>query len=238
MTAAGFDGDGFSAASLRRRGSIKWSKYEPDVLAAWVAEMDFAAAPPVQAAILDAVERQEYGYPVDEKRSGLPEAVTDWQLSRYGWRVDPSRVHTLPDVMRGIELAIEWFSPADSAVILVTPAYMPFFEVPKVVRRPTIEVPCLVEAGVRTLDLDGIDAAFARGGGTIILCHPYNPVGRSFTLEEMTALSEVVQRHGGRVVSDEVHAPLTYPGARHIPYASVSPVTANHTLTMVSASKA
>ncbi|HEY5335411.1 MAG TPA: aminotransferase class I/II-fold pyridoxal phosphate-dependent enzyme, partial [Mycobacteriales bacterium] len=49
---------------------------------------------------------------------------------------------------------------------------------------------------------------------------------------------EVVDRHGGRVVSDEVHAPLTYSGGSHTPYASISPVTANHALTLVSASKA
>lgn len=236
MTASDFEG--FSPASLRRRGSIKWSRYGADVTAAWVAEMDFASPPPVQAAIIDAVRRQEYGYPVDEADSELPAAVADWERTRYGWSVDPSRVHILPDVLRGVELGIEHYSPTDSAVILITPAYMPFFEVPTVVRRPAIEVPTLVEGGVRRLDLAGIDGAFARGGGTVILCHPYNPIGRSFTLEEMTELSDVVERHGGRVVSDEVHAPLTYPDGRHIPYASISPVTAGHTLTLASASKA
>src|SRR5690606_20425366 len=52
------------------------------------------------------------------------------------------------------------------------------------------------------------------------------------------AISEVVERHGGRVFADEIHAPLTYPGHRHVPYASISPVAAAHTVTAMSASKA
>ncbi|HEX7355736.1 MAG TPA: aminotransferase class I/II-fold pyridoxal phosphate-dependent enzyme [Mycobacteriales bacterium] len=238
MVTAGFEEGGFSPASLRRRGSVKWRRYPEDVLALWVAEMDFPAPPPVQAAVVDAVARQEYGYPVSDRESDLPAAVAAWEEERYGWRVDPARVHVLPDVLKGVELAVERYSPTDSAVILITPAYMPFFDVPRVTRRPSIEVPTLVEDGVRRLDIAGIDAAFARGGGTVVLCHPYNPVGRSFSADELTSLCEVVDRHGGRVVSDEVHAPLTYAGDRHVPYASISPVAAGHTLTLVSASKA
>ena len=37
-------------ARLRRRRTVKWSLYGPEVLAAWVAEMDFAVAPVVRAA--------------------------------------------------------------------------------------------------------------------------------------------------------------------------------------------
>lgn len=230
--------DNFTPESLRRRGSIKWSHYEPNVLNFWVAEMDFAAAPVVRAAALDTVEREEFGYPVRENASELPGAVAEWELRRYGWKVDSAQVHIVPDVLKGIELGIERFSPTGSAVILPTPAYMPFFVVPGVVNRPIIEVPTLVEGGRRLLDLEGIEAAFAAGAGTIVLCHPYNPLGRVFTMEELVALSKVVDRHGGRVVSDEIHAPLTYPDNRHIPYASISETTAGHTLTAMSASKA
>ncbi|MGH9055052.1 MAG: MalY/PatB family protein [Acidimicrobiales bacterium] len=230
--------DNFTPDSLRRRGSIKWQRYGNDVLAAWVAEMDFAAPPAVRAAILAAVEREEFGYPVRDTDCDLPGAVADWEAARYGWEVDPARVHILPDVLKGVELAVDRFSPPDSPVILTTPAYMPFFDIPTVVRRPAIEVPTVVDGKARCLDYAGIDEAFARGAGTIILCHPYNPIGRSFTHAEMAELSRIVEHHHGRVVSDEVHAPLTYPGGRHVPYASISGAAAGHALTLVSASKA
>ena len=73
-----------------------------------------------------------------------------------------------------------------------------------------------------TLDLEAIDAAFRPEPARLLLCNPHNPTGRVFTTDELAALAAVVDRHGGRVVADEVHAPLTYPHHRHIPYATVS----------------
>jgi cystathionine beta-lyase len=95
-----------------------------------------------------------------------------------------------------------------------------------------------VDDGRYVYDLDALDAAYDAGGSLLVLCNPHNPIGRVLTREEMVAVSEVVDRHGGRVFSDEIHAPLVYDGHRHVPYASVSPVTAAHTVTAVSASKA
>ena len=91
--------------------------------------------------------------------------------------------------------------------------------------------------GFFTLDLDAIEDAFRAGGHLVIFCNPYNPLGRVFTEQEMTELTDVVDRHGGRVFADEIHGPLVYPGTRHIPYASTSDTAAAHTLTATSASK-
>ena len=79
--------------------------------------------------------------------------------------------------------------------------------------------------------------AFRAGGHLVIFCNPYNPLGRVFTEQEMTELTAVVDRHGGRVFADEIHGPLVYPGTRHVPYASTSDTAAAHTLTATSASK-
>jgi cystathionine beta-lyase len=88
------------------------------------------------------------------------------------------------------------------------------------------------------LDLDALDRAYAAGGDLLILCNPHNPLGRVMEPDELTAISKVVARHGGRVFADEIHAPLVYAPHRHLPYASISPVAAGHTVTATSASKA
>jgi cystathionine beta-lyase len=54
--------DNVDVERLRRRRTVKWTLYGPDVLAAWVAEMDFDVAPVVRAAIVDAVDREDFGY--------------------------------------------------------------------------------------------------------------------------------------------------------------------------------
>jgi len=92
--------------------------------------------------------------------------------------------------------------------------------------------------GRLTLDTDGIDAAFRAGGHLLVLLNPGNPVGRVYSPGELSAVAEVVERHGGRVFADEIHAPLTYPGRPHVPYASISATAAGHAITAVAASKA
>lgn len=232
-----FDFNRLTAEQLRARRTMKWNYFDEDVLPLWVAEMDFPTAPAVRAGVDAAVARESFGYPSPDARTGLPEAAADWTARRYGWRVPAERVHIVPDVLHGVDVAITEFSPEGSAVILPTPAYMPFFDVLAHARRPRVEVPMATDNGRYVLDLDAIDAAFADGAGTLLLCHPYNPLGRAFTRQELEAVSRVVARHGARVVADEIHAPLVY-GERHIPYAGVSPEAASHTVTLSSASKA
>lgn len=229
--------DDVTVETLLRRGTLKWSLYGPDVLALWVAEMDFHTAPSVMEALRSAVDREEFGYPFEGPDSGMPEALALWQKRRYGWEIDPGGVVTLPDVLKGVELALDTFTPAGSPVVVPTPAYMPFFDVLNALRRPIVEVPAVFDGGVRRLDLDGISAAFGQGAASLILCNPHNPLGRSYTKEELAALAEVVDSHGARVVSDEIHGPLTYPGGRHVPYATAAPDAAAHSLTLVSATK-
>lgn len=91
-----------------------------------------------------------------------------------------------------------------------------------------------------TLDLDGISDAFAKGAESIILCQPYNPLGRVFTIDELRGLAEVVDRHHGFVVSDEIHGPLVPAGESRkasVPYASISELASSHSVLVSSASK-
>jgi cystathionine beta-lyase len=94
------------------------------------------------------------------------------------------------------------------------------------------------DAGRPTLDFDAIGAALRAGAGAVLLCSPHNPTGRVFDHDELEQLSEIVDRHGARVIADEVHAPLVFPGHSQVPYATVTAAAAEHTVTVTSASKA
>jgi len=229
--------DRITIDELYRRGSVKWTRGGPGVIGAFVAEMDFGAAPAITEALRQVVERAEFGYLSDHATAELAQACADWQHDRYGWAVDPARIRPLPDVIRGLEAAITVFSRPGSPVILPTPAYMPFLTVPPLLGREVIQVPMAAHGGRPVLDLDGIEAAFQRGGHLLILCNPSNPVGRVYAKDELTAVAEVTARNEGRVFADEIHAPLIYPGGTHIPYASVCEQAAKHSVTATAASK-
>ena len=224
-------------ADLPRR-SLKWTMHEPDVLAAWVAEMDVEAAPSIRDALTEAVARGDFGYPGPDGSTGLPEVCAAYFAQSFGWAVDPGSVRLVSEVLRGVAAAIELFSPPGSPVVLSTPAYPPFFDVIRRAGRAVVEVPMRPTSdGGRTLDVDAVGAQLATGARTVLLCNPDNPTGTAYTRDTLAALASTVDEHGARVVADEVHAPLTYPGHRHVPYASVSPQAAAHSVTVTSASK-
>jgi cystathionine beta-lyase len=224
-----------SDADLRRAGSAKWTYPAVGVLPAWIAEMDVRPCPPLLAAVRSAVDRGSFGYPpVDASVVGLPDAFADFALERYGWTVDPALVVACGDVMAGVRFALETLcEPAP--VVVPVPSYPPMLDVVPLTGRKLVTVPVVDDD--RRLNVDAIEIAFAGGARTLLLSSPHNPLGRVWTGAELEDLRDVAIRHEARVISDEIHAPLVLPGARHLPYAVVDG-TAEHVTTVTSASKA
>ncbi|GGM70653.1 aminotransferase [Thermopolyspora flexuosa] len=235
MTTARFDA--ITIEELRARGGIKWSRY-PGKIGAFIAEMDFDVAPPITRALHEGVDEGAFGYLPPPLVDDMARACAEWYRTRYGWDVPAARIRPMADVIAAFTATIRFFTRPGSPIILPTPAYMPFLTEPAALGREVIQVPMRDTPEGPRYDLDALDRAFAAGGHLLVLCNPHNPIGRVLTRDEMLEISEVVARHDGRVFADEIHAPLVYPGHRHVPYASLSEVTAAHTITATSASKA
>jgi len=197
---------------LRRRGSAKWAMAAPGVLPAWVAEMDFALSTVVATALHGAVDRGAVGYSPPDRLCGVAEALVGFAQERWRWDVDPDRVVLATDTMTGVELVLRTLCD-DAPVVVPTPVYPPFLGVVPLTGRELVSVPLSPDVATAGLDLDGIGKALAAGARTVLLCQPHNPWGRVFAEAEMEGLRDVVERHGARVVSDEVHAPLVLRGA-------------------------
>src|SRR4051794_6828704 len=229
--------DATTVDQLRLTGATKWSA-EDGTLGAFVAEMDFGIDENITRALHQAVDDGSFGYMPRRISAELSDATAEFLDRRYGWQVPASDVWPIPDVIMGLELAMEHCSTPGSKIIVPTPSYMPFLMVPPMRGREIIEMPLAVRDGRYEFDLDALQRAFDDGGNLLILCNPYNPVGRVFSRQELVDISAVVERNGGRVFSDEIWAPLVYSESVHIPYASVSPAAAQHSITAMSASKA
>lgn len=225
-----------SVERLRSRGGFKWNTYPDDVLAAWVAEMDFGLAPPVAEALHAAIDAGEVGYPYAVLEEETATAACGFWSDRLGWEVGPSQVFPVPDVVEGLRRAIVHLTEPDSSVVLHTPVYYPFFSMVERAGRQLVDVPCQPDADGRyRLDLESIGRAFDGGAGCIVLCNPWNPTGRAFTRAEVEAVVELASSKGSRVIADEVHAPLVRGGIQHVVAATVDPSTV---VTVTSASKA
>jgi cystathionine beta-lyase len=213
---------------LEARRSAKWAAYPPDVLPAWVAEMDFPLAEPVKAALRDAIERDDTGY-LGPDLAGVPEAFAAFAERRLNWSVDPEQVSVATDVMVGIEELLQAVTDPGAGVVVMPPVYPPFFHDVRRAGREVVEAPL---AG-RDLDIGAIERALEAGAQAVLLCNPHNPLGRVWSRAELSALADLAGEHGAWVISDEIHGPLAIDGA-YTPYLEVS----HRGFALTSASKA
>ncbi|HJY96821.1 MAG TPA: aminotransferase class I/II-fold pyridoxal phosphate-dependent enzyme, partial [Streptosporangiaceae bacterium] len=220
---------------LRRRRSEKWQLHPPDVLPAFIAEMDYDLAEPVLAALREAIDLSDCGYPA---LADIGATFAEFAASRHGWTVDPGMVHLVPDVMAGFDALLNLATEPGDGVVVNTPVYPPFFQHIGFARRQVVEVPLVPARGRWELDFAGLEAAFAAGARGYLLCNPHNPTGRVFSAEDLGRIAALADRYGVLVMADEIHASMTLPGARHTPFVSLGGAAAEHGVTLASASKA
>lgn len=228
--------DRLTLDELRRRTSMKWRTYPPDVLPLWVAEMDVPLPGTVKRALMDAVALGDTGYPVG---TAYADALDRFARERWAWDgVVAERTAIVPDVMLGVVEVLKLLTGPGDAVIVNSPVYPPFYAFVAHMDRRVVEAP-LDDAG--RIDPVALDAAFeraTRGGrpAAFLLCSPHNPTGVAHTRDELATVAWLSQARGVRVVADEIHAPLVLPGARFVPYLSVP--GAERGISLLSASKA
>jgi len=218
----------------RRRLPLKWGVPD-DVIPAWVAEMDYAVDPVVLGAVQQVLADGITGYP-PAWAPALAESYAAWSARHFGWAPEPDAVLPVVDVTAGVRLAIDVLS-GPGGVVFPTPGYNAQHGLAGVTGRAEhlLEVPTSAERC--EIDLDALDRLLAGGAQTLLLTQPHNPWGRVFTRAELEGIRDVVVRHGARVVSDEIHAPLVLPGAEHVSYLSIEG-THDHAVAVVAASKA
>ena len=223
---------------LRARSSVKWHRPAPDVLPAWVADMDFPVPPAVTDALRAAVERRDLGYPDWPDGSPLRTSFARRMADRYGWTAHADRVREQTDLIQCLQLVLHLATGPGDAVAIQTPNYPPFLATLTTMGRVAVPVPMEdTDEGWR-MDFAALDAAVKRSGcRVLVLVNPHNPTGRVLTRAELEQTAAIARRHDLLVVSDEIHAELVHAPHRHIPFASLSPDAARRTVTLTSATK-
>lgn len=222
---------------LRKRQSHKWRQYPPDVLPAFVAEMDFDLAEPIVTAVVAAMSIGDCGY---GHKGELGEAFAAFAAKRLRWSPDPARVFAIPDVMTGISEVLQAVTPPGSGVVITPPVYQPFFYRLRLAGRRVVEAPLRRDAAGRyDLDPEALDRALAGDGvRACLFASPHNPTGRVWSREQLITVADLCQRHAVALLVDEIHAPLALPGAEHLPFLSLDHEMAARSFAFTSASKA
>jgi cysteine-S-conjugate beta-lyase len=216
---------------------MKWRAYPPDVLPAFVAELDFDLAEPIVAAATAAIAAGDCGY---GDKGELGEAFAAFAGKRLGWSPDPSLIFAIPDVMTGVAEILQAVTPPGAGIVINPPVYPPFFHQLRFAGRRVVEAPLRRAADGRyDLDAEALDQALAGDDvHAYLLCSPHNPAGRVWSRQDLTTVADLCQRHDVFLLVDEIHAPLVLPGARHVAFGSLDHEMASRSVIFSSASKA
>ena len=206
-----------------------------DLLALWVADMDFPAPPEVLDALHKKIDEGILGYPTVPE--SLFDAIKNWEEKRHGWKFSREAIAWAPGVVAGLSFAVMALTKPGDGVIIQTPVYPPFYRTVSEAGRIIVKNPLKREGGRYVMDIEGLEKLVTPTCRTLILCSPHNPASRVWTKEELEALAEVAKRRDMIIISDEIHQDLVYSDAKHICLASLSQDMASRTITFIAPSK-
>jgi len=207
-----------------------------DVVSLWVADMDFPTAPAILEALHEKVNHGIFGYSVPDEN--FYETVKNWQKTEHDFDIARHWVVTTPGVVFAIACAIKAFTREGEAVIIQTPVYYPFKNMILANNRKLVTSSLFEKDGKWQIDFDDFEKKIVENDVKLfILCSPHNPVGRVWTREELTRLSEICLKHNVIVFADEIHNDFVFEPNKHIVFSTISKEAAWNSVISTSASK-
>ncbi len=222
-------------------GPQRWDAANPEhgedqVLAMWVADMDFRCAPGIIDAIKKRADHGIFGYSAASE--SFDEAVTQWFAKRHDWQIDREHIVRTAGVVPALHFAVRAFCQAGDKVLVQRPVYYPFFRAIKNGGCEIVSNDLINVDGHYAMDFDDLERKCADPAVTLaILCSPHNPVGRIWTAAELTRFGEICSKHGVRVIADEIHGDLILPGQSFCPYGTLAPALSEAAIICTAATK-
>jgi cysteine-S-conjugate beta-lyase len=182
------------------------------------------------------VDHGFFGYLADPNE--LPGVVAERVAKRYGWRISPEAVLSLPGVIAGFNQALRALTSPGDGMLVQTPVYPPILRSAgnHGLRRDEHALTRGAD-GRYTVDLDAFAAALRADTKVFLLCNPHNPVGRLYGRAELEGMAAASLRRDVVIVADEIHCDLLHDGRQHVPIASLAPEIEQRTITLMAPSK-
>lgn len=220
--------------------TMKWEyeqdrKQNPNLLCLGTAEMDFPAAAPIIDAFQNVVDQGHFGYPY--KREAYYNAVIGWFKRHCNYEIRKEWIANSVAIYPSFQGLIEAFSNEGDEVIFNTPVHFIFTDIVRSLKRVPVENPLKIEDGRYVIDFEDLENKITEKTRLFLLCNPHNPVGRAWTPEELSRLSEICIKNHIIVISDEVYFALVYKDKTYTPFSSISKEAAMNSVTCISASK-
>ena len=216
--------------------SIKWDVKEGE-LPMWVADMDFKTAPLITERIIERAAHGVYGYSGDAP--SWYEAYINWWDKRHGYKMQKNWLIFTTGVIPAISSSVRKLTTPGEKVLIQTPVYNVFFNCILNNGCTVVENPLIYEDGNYHMDFEDLEAKLKDPQVTLmILCNPHNPVGKIWDKETLARVGELCFENNVTVISDEIHCDITKPGIGYVPFASVSDICRDNSITCIAPTKA
>jgi len=226
-------------AELQTHRSEKWRGFPKDVLPLPVAEMDFPVAEPIKAVLTEMVAHSDLGYLGPIPELGL--AFKKFAAERWNWSVDEKQVRAATDVGVAVVEVLRVFTKPGDSILISSPVYHNFYTWINETKLNLIDIPFERTGDEATnpwvINWQGIETAYASGIKVHLLCSPHNPLGFIYTKQDLLKLVALAKKHDVLIISDEIHAPLTFPGEIFVPMLSLGSDAESVSICVTAASK-
>lgn len=228
-------------SQLLTHRSAKWREFPKDILPLPVAEMDFPVAAPIKEILLEMVNKSDLGY-----LGLIPElgkSFAYFAKNRWNWVVDPLQVRLATDVGVAVVELLRVFTKPGEKILIMSPVYQNFYTWIDETRLEKVDVPFINATDESDdehpwlINWDAIEKAYASGIKVHLLCSPHNPLGRIFEPEELLRLANLAKKYEVLIISDEIHAPLTYKDRIFTPFLTLGPIAQEVGICVTAASK-
>lgn len=206
-----------------------------DVIPLWVADMDFETPDFIIEAMQKRLDHSVFGYGF--RSPEYVKTIVNWLSNRYQWIVRPASVSFSPGVVPGLMMAVLAFTKPKDKIMVQPPVYFPFYTTIKGNDRELVYNELVETSQGYQIDFDDMESKFKSGVKMLIISSPHNPVGRVWTLLELQKIVDLCEQNDVLILSDEIHADLTFEPNTHIPIASISDRAAKRCITFMAASK-
>jgi cysteine-S-conjugate beta-lyase len=221
----------------KETGSVKWDYYASrDIIPLWVADADFQSPPCILDALRKTIDFGIFGYSNASK--SCSEAFINYTQSRHQLKIEPNEIFWLPGLVCALNAVCRAFAGPSDEILSFSPIYPPFLTSPANSDQISVPVPMDYDGSTWSLNLGTLRQAITPRSKVLLLCNPYNPLGKVFTKEELLEIADICLEHKIIICSDEVHCDLILnPAKKHIPIASLSSEIAQNTITLMAPSK-
>jgi cystathionine beta-lyase len=227
----------------RKSGSFKWDSISKemgegseDIIPMSVADMELKVAPEITEAIKEKADFGVYGY--TGPTESYYEAVMGWMKRRHNWNIKKEWISLSAGVVPAFFTAIRALTHPGDKVIIQQPVYYPFSSAVTLNGCEIVDNKLLFKDGKYTMDFDDLEKKTKDPRVKIMmLCNPHNPVGRVWTIDELTRLGEICLKNDVVVISDEIHFDFVFKPYKHTVFASISKEFEQNCLILTAPSK-